>query len=237
MIWPTVAEVDLAEPIINQGSDENLQPEVEQSNHNEQLNEQADQILNEVDKLSEELANEDDNQEGNQNEESLGAFSYIANFFATEDAPTTEQTAVEQDNEQINENEATNNDENNEDVNEVPIGPQTLVEENNAVDEGFEEANEIVVEESLADSIPERYQSVVDHDNFDDSNDDENQQQTCVIGGQIYDNLDENQCTVLQERHRDLEKKLREQEDLIRYQQEQQQEQSENNNDEQFYFF
>lgn len=227
-VWPTVAELDyeVAEQLANPEPQSQLQPEQIANNEIDD----GERIINSLNKLNIELGEnqEEENPENNAeiDEESLGTFDYISSFFATETPPTDEVTDQPE--------EAGQSEDDNERLNEdnVQSNVEAVTPDDNQADEGFDEqANDDGgeakgEEEILSSQVPERYQSSVHQDGLDEEEEGEN---GCMIGGQIYSNLNEEQCSILQ---RQLEEQLRQQEQLIK-----QEQQANENAEEQFYFF
>lgn len=228
-VWPTVAELDyeIAEQVATPEQQRDLQPEQIASNEVDE----GERIIDSLNKMNIELGEnqEAENQEHNQetDEESLGTFDYISSFFATEDPPTGE--AVDQpegagQNEENNDSNGQLNEEN------AQSNVETGTPDDDQTDEGFDEQATDdseptnLEEEILSNQVPERYQSAVHQDTVE-----EEEENGCIIGGQSYSNLNEDQCSVLQ---RQLEEQLRQQEALIN-----QEQQANENNEEQFYFF
>ena len=232
-VWPTVAELEeteLAEQLTNSGEQNGLQPG--QSINNELDN--GEQIVNNLNRLNEELGSK----EANNDEESLGTFDYFSSFFGSDDGLTEEQQANEQttiDNQQ--EETTTNSDENLNLDNEQQTYATAAAAADGQADEGFDEQanaerDQLNFEEEndqLSNIVPERYQSTVHQDSLDDEEDNDSNDNNCIIGGLIYSNLNEEQCSLLQERQRQLEEQLRQQDQLIK--------QEQANENEQFYFF
>lgn len=231
-VWPTVAELDyeIAEQLATPEQQHELPPDQVASNEVDE----GDRIIDTLNQMNIELG---DNQEATENpenqetdEEALGTFDYISSFFATEEPPTGEATEQQDDagqNEEANDSNGQLNEEN------AQENVETGTADDEQADEGFDEPTtddsepiNLDEEEILSSQVPERYQSAVHQDNLEE----EEEVNGCMIGGQTYSNLNEEQCSLLQ---RQLEEQIRQQAAAMN----QEQQQANENNEEQFYFF